>query len=243
MCWLVQTVLCSTKKQKVYWISDLELRDIQYVTSNLYFNTLNEKHQRSTFHTMRSSSLPPTTIDALVIFAVVLLTHIIAALYNWYHTRDDRNEKCRLENELRPIKRKMKQYEGNMDYFVALSKLQRQANKLEQQLNQVKAKLGESVASGGALGMLDKVLAYANPKKWKEKAKSYSVQAVCGVFIVYYWWGVPLLQFPENFFWPFGWMLSKPWLPSGSIGALGWFIVCTRAVPRIMSSVAGVFER
>ncbi len=128
-----------------------------------------------------------------------------------------------------------------MDFFVPLSKLQRQVNLLQEDLKQVNRKLGESVPQSGALGLLEKVLLYANPQKWKQQVTSKVVQIVCGLFIVYYWWGVPLLLFPDNWFWPFGFVLSKPWHPSGAVGALGWYIVCTRAVPRIVESVSGVF--
>ena len=108
------------------------------------------------------------------------------------------------------------------------------------QMAQVQAKLGESIPETGALGVLSKVLKYANPKKWVDQAKSSGVQTICGLFIVYYWWGVPLLLFPDNWFWPFGFILSKPWHPSGALGALGWYVVCCRAVPRTIESIRGV---
>jgi hypothetical protein len=127
-----------------------------------------------------------------------------------------------------------------MEHFGAIAKLQRQANVLEEKLTAVKAKLGETPQMGGALGILDKVLAYANPKKWKEQAKASVVQTLCGVVIAYFWWGVPLLVFPGNFFWPFNSVLGQPWLSTGSLGALGWYVVCTRAVPRITSTIYGV---
>ena len=194
--------------------------------------------------------MPPPTLPsptfihpALGIFLVVLTTHIVQALYIWYITRADVNIKYQLEEQLKPLLRKMATLEGNVDFWVPLAKLQRQANVLQEKLNNVKTKLGETTPNTGAMGILDKVLKYANPKKWKEQAKKSSISTLCGLIIVYYWWGIPLFRFPENFFWPFGFVLSKPWLPSGSLGALGWFIVCTRAVPRIINSVTGVWKK
>ena len=180
--------------------------------------------------------------DALLIFGLVFITHILTTAYSWYTTRDDRTEKRRLEAELRPLQNAMKLYEGNMDYFVALSKLQRQANVLEEKLKAVKSKLGETSQMGGALGILDKVMACTNPKKWYEQAKASIVQTLCGVAIAYYWWGVPLFVFPVEFFWPFNSVIGQPWLPTGSLGAVGWYVVCTRAVPRITATIYGVME-
>ena len=182
----------------------------------------------------------PNFNDALAIFAVVFVTHTIGAVYRWYTTKDLRHEQALLTQELLPLEQKIKLLEGNMDYFVPLSKLQRQANVLQEKLKRVNRELGEAVPQSGALGLLEKVLHYANPKKWKAQAKSKMVHILCGLFIVYRWWGVPLLLFPDNWFWPFGFVLAKPWHSSGAVGALGWYIVCTTAVPRITSTVYGV---
>jgi hypothetical protein len=188
-----------------------------------------------------TTNLPPTVRDAFLIFFVVLVTHVATSTYKWYKSKDLYSEKYKLENEMKPLEKEITGLKNNTDHWVKVAKLQRKFNALETRLKQVNAKLGISTPQSGALGILDKVLKYASPKKWKQQVTSKIVQIVCGLFIVYYWWGVPLILFPDNWFWPFGFVFSKPWHPSGAIGALGWYIVCTRAVPRIIDSISGIF--
>ena len=87
------------------------------------------------------------------------------------------------------------------------------------------------------MALLEKVTAFLNPETWKRKAVSMVVKPVVALAIIFWWWGVPVLVFPASWFWPFGWVLSKPSLPAGALGALGWYVVCNRAVSRVLSAV------
>ena len=154
----------------------------------------------------------------------------------------------------------MRGIEGNTTYFVAYSKLQRESNKIQAEIDacvEELVTLGDDSVSlssgsggrvggdgGGINGMLDLVskwTAFLSPKMWRKKALSMLIQPVVALAIIYFWWGQPLLAFPPSYFWPFGFILSKPLfgglVPSGTLGALGWFIVCSRGSARLLQSM------
>jgi hypothetical protein len=206
-------------------------------------------------------ALAAALTSALLILAVAFILQFAGTAYRLYLFAPGRARLRAARAEMRPVRVKMRGIEGNTTYFVAYSKLQRQANKIQAEIDacvEELVALGDGAAtslsgggggrggaeSGGINGMLDLVskwTSFLSPKTWRKKALSMVVQPVVALALIYFWWGQPLLVFPPSYFWPFGFILSKPLfggaVPSGALGALGWFIVCSRGSARLLQSM------
>ena len=68
--------------------------------------------------------------------------------------------------------------------------------------------------------------------------KYFSPAAV--VLATIYWWSAPLVWFPPSWFWPWGYLLSKPGFPIGAISAASWAALCLRATKRLAAVVEAV---
>lgn len=204
--------------------------------------------------------LAPSLASAALILAIAFAMQLAGALYRLYRFTPGRRRLRQAQARMRPVRAKMRSIEGNTTYFVAYSKLQRQANKIQAEIDATRealVSLGDddanyvggvsgsgSTEGGGINGMLERVskwTAFLSPRVWRSKALSMVVQPVVALAVVYFWWGQSLLVFPPSYFWPFGFILSKPLfgsaVPGGALGALGWFIVCSRGSARILQAV------
>lgn len=161
----------------------------------------------------------------LAIFCLAAAAHAVEFLWKFVGERSIRRERAELKKSLEPIARAQAILKGNNDHFVSYSKLQRKRNKLEGRIEELNSTLGES-SSWASLSFLD-------PAKWISRVKWSALHAVIGIACLVLWWGAPLLQFPERWFWPYAFILSRPGHPAGYVGALGWFIVCSRSLARV----------
>ena len=195
--------------------------------------------------------------SACFILGVVFFVKFAEALYSLYLYTPGRRRLQELVAKKRPVEAQMASIEGNMTFFVAYSKLQREHNKIQAEIDECVKQLvqlgdestskitGKSSANNdginGILDLVSKWTAFLSPKIWRKRAFSMLMQPMAAIVLTYWWWGQPLVVFPPSYFWPFGWIFSKPLfgstIPSGALGALGWYIVCSRGCSRILKAL------